>query len=362
MRPKKAQQITAIVEAPGEAERGYIAREFVTCGLPMRDPKSEKYTRTNGRDTLTLTSGTDIRGEYIGLPYGSIPRLLVHWLETTAIRTQSRTLHIGDTVNGFLRVIGLDPKTGGGKRSDAKRLKDQWQRLIKCRISFAREYGDATKGGEKTLDMLVAEESETWWDFSEPEQGALFDGYIELSEKFYNAIIKNPVPIDFRAMCALKSSPFAIDLYTWLTWRVFTLTKADEKKAIIPLADLAQQIGSQYSRADNFRVAVSEGLEAVKLVWPHLDYSLSATHLTIRKSPVPIAEVAPLEKSRRLGEVKPDTLSVHTTAWFKNTYPKYDLRAVEKSFRAFLKKNSITPKQVDTLFQDYATKWVNGEH
>jgi hypothetical protein len=374
MRAKKTQQIAEILQSPGDADRGYLAREFVVCGLPMRDPHEPKYTRRNGRDTLTLTSGTDNRGDFIGLPYGSIPRLLLYWFVSEAIRTQSRHLSLGSTANGFLRTIGLDPGTGRGKRGDVTRLREQWRRLVGCRISFSRQEGDAIKGSEKTLDMLVSEQSETWWDFSKADsepnsdtgQQGLFDGSVMLSEVFYQAITRSPVPFDFRALCALKSSPFAIDLYIWLTWRVFALGKAPIKNtqgrsAIVPLSELADQIGSTYTRERDFKEALSEGLEAVKQIWPQLDYTLTTKHLILRPGPVPISSVPKLQRSRQLGEVKPGELSAHTDVWFRTTYPNHSLTAVKKGYRAFLAKNGITPHHIDAHFKDYAQKWVKSE-
>jgi hypothetical protein len=43
---------------------------------------------------------------------------------------------------------------------------------------------------------------------------------ITLSENFYRQIVEAPVPLDLRAVSALKKSPLTLDLYAWATRRV----------------------------------------------------------------------------------------------------------------------------------------------
>ena len=52
----------------------------------------------------------------------------------------------------------------------------------------------------------VASQGEMWWDFKQPAQQDLFASWVELGEKFYEAIIARPVPLDMRTLQALKSS------------------------------------------------------------------------------------------------------------------------------------------------------------
>ena len=182
-----------------------------------------------------------------------------------------------------------------------------------------------------------------------------------LSEAFFKAITSKPVPIDFRVMCALRQSPFAIDLYTWLTWRIFRMNQKKDLKTNIRLwgkDSLAEQMGSEYSRANNFKAAIAEALEMIKLVWPNLQYHLTATHLTIIASPVPIAQTSTLKGSRALAEVKPDQLSVRTMAWFDTTYPKHNPRAAVKDFKAWIAQREIDVKDIDARFRNFCLKWV----
>jgi len=144
-------------------------------------------------------------GKSIGYPYGTIPRLLVFWLTREVLRGRKRRIELGNTLSQFMRELGLIPASeGGGKRSDAKRLKEQMRRLFKSSISFQwnRTEGDAESEG--WLDMKVAPKGELWWDVKRPEQGALWGSWIELGEDFYKALLDSPIPIDMRALRALR--------------------------------------------------------------------------------------------------------------------------------------------------------------
>ncbi|UXN02114.1 replication protein RepA (plasmid) [Xanthomonas hortorum pv. pelargonii] len=66
---------------------------------------------------------------------------------------------------------------------------------------------------------------------------------MKLSEKFYNQVTDRPVPIDLRAIRALKRSPLALDLYSWSTYRVSYLNKRTE----IPWEALQMQLGANYA-------------------------------------------------------------------------------------------------------------------
>ena len=60
------------------------------------------------------------------LPYGTLPRLLMAWGSTEAVRTQSRELVLGDSLSEFMRTLGIY-NSGGHPKT---RLKNQMQRLF----------------------------------------------------------------------------------------------------------------------------------------------------------------------------------------------------------------------------------------
>ena len=64
----------------------------------------------------------------------------------------------------------------------------------------------------------------------QPAQQDLFASWVELGEKFYEAIIARPVPLDMRTLQALKSSSLALDIYAWLAYRSHRVNR--HKKAV----------------------------------------------------------------------------------------------------------------------------------
>jgi hypothetical protein len=249
-----------------------MARQLVQATLPHSDPgDTPVWARTNGRLTLVVRPYYDITLRRHLYPYGSVPRLLLFWLTTEAVRTKSRVLYPGNTMAQFMRTLGLNPDNGsaGAKRSDARRLREQMLRLFRATISFEVNEGSSVAGSREWLDMQVTTGGHLWWDFRELSQGALFETVVELGEKFYEAILATPVPADMRALRALKRSPLALDLYAWATYRTFTVTQAG-KPAFISWAALAAQMGGDYAELDNFVAAAKTALRRVQLVYPAL--------------------------------------------------------------------------------------------
>jgi hypothetical protein len=174
-----------------------------------------------------------------------------------------------------MRELGLDPCTGGGKRGDAQRLRDQMERLFRATISFesTQEVGDAKV--KRWIDMQIAPDGELWWDFKRPEQSTLFGSWVELGEKFYQAIVSSPVPLDMRVLMSLKSSALALDIYAWATYKTFSLQQNEKGYQFIPWSNFMQQLGVDYSSVKEFGRKCRESFRKIQVVYPSLkvDYS-----------------------------------------------------------------------------------------
>ena len=188
-----------------------------------------------------------------------------------------------------MREVGLDPNTGGGKRSDAKRLREQMRRLFRCHISF----DEATKAGESRqgqawLDMEIGPLGEYWWDVKQPEQATLWGSWVELGEKFFEAVTSAPVPADMRALRALKQSPLALDLYTWTTYRVFQVNRRGA--LLLSWLSLQEQMGTEYGRLDNFVQKAKGAFRKIRAVYPglNLKYRRGGLMLEPSRTAVPV--------------------------------------------------------------------------
>jgi hypothetical protein len=148
------------------------------------------------------------------------------------VRTRCRTIELGSSLSDFMFQLGLNPATGRGPRGDARRLREQMQRLFRAMISFDRTTMQEARAGNTWLDMQVAPVGEFWWSRRDPSQAALWGSWIELGEKFFEAIVSAPVPLDMRALKALKRSPLALDLYAWLTYEAFRAHKSGKGRFV----------------------------------------------------------------------------------------------------------------------------------
>jgi hypothetical protein len=272
-----------------DKETAFMASHLVQANLPHSKPKTDVWQRKNGNLTLIIQAGINHKTvKSVGLPYGSIPRLLILWIVTEAIRTKSRRIELGSSLAGFMREIGLNPDTGGGKRGDAKRLREQMERLFRAKFSFSWDKTDPKTGAEgyAWLDMQVAPAGELWWDSKTPEQADLFGSWIELGEHFYNAILSAPVPLDLRAIIALKQSSLALDLYMLLSREAY---KAEQSKKgrFIPYVSLMEQMGSEYKEPKEFNRKLKAALKSVKAVSPKLAVIDEAGGLRILATSLP---------------------------------------------------------------------------
>ncbi len=126
---------------------------------------------------------------------------------------------------------------------------------------------------------------------------ALWDSKIEISEKFFNEIIRHPVPIDMNTLQALKRSSLGLDLYLWLVYRTFPL-RAPQR---LTWKQLYQQFGAHPANASdrvtvrNFQRKVLRELKKIKITWPGLNYSTAPGVLILHPS-TPV--IAPLNQGQ----------------------------------------------------------------
>ena len=102
---------------------GGLGGLLALCCLPRTNPGNRtQYVRRNGPVTLVMNAG----GIDYKLPYGNIPRLLLAYICTEAVRTQSRVLLLGDSVSEFMRKLDIYSSSG----EKYTRLRNQMRRLF----------------------------------------------------------------------------------------------------------------------------------------------------------------------------------------------------------------------------------------
>lgn len=232
---------------------GYMARALVQATMPHSKPTETSFVRENGAFSMAIMAHPKV-----GLPYGSVPRLLVAYLTTEAVRTKSREIELGDSLSAFMAELGEVPT--GGRRGSITRVKEQTRRLFASNIACTYTADDMDAG----VNLAVADSYELWWNPKNPEQGTVFSSFVKLGERFFEEVTQNPVPVDLRALQALKKSPMALDTYCWLTYRMSYLSKP----TVIPWAALQMQFGAEFGRIQDFKKGFLKHLKAVLLMYP----------------------------------------------------------------------------------------------
>ena len=205
------------------------------------------------------------------LPYGILPRLLLAWVCSEAVRTQNRVLTLGASLSAFMRKLGIEHYSGGA-RGDHTRLRHQMDRLFKAAIALEYE----NEAESVRVGSLVTDRMHLWWNERRPDAPVLWESTIRLGEDFFNEIIRHPVPLDLNILKAIKRSSLGVDLYLWLTYRTFAL------KAPLRLSwpMLYRQFGADPSKVkhgrtvSNFRRRFVRELGKIRTAWPDLVYQL----------------------------------------------------------------------------------------
>lgn len=251
-------------DAKAAGRLGFMARTLIQATMPHSDPgEIYNWQRKNGNFSFFMQSGIS-EGEncpvYVGLPYGTIPRLLLTWISSEVIKKRERTLILGNTLSEFLSKLGLSNQ--GGARGDITRLKEQQMRLFSSTLSYIYKTDNSL---QKEI-FNVADTIKLFWEPKKPEE-VKWHAEIKLSERFFEEILNNSVPIDIGAIKALKNSALALDIYCWLTYRMSYLNKA----IVIPWEVLRLQFGSDYAETKQgrykFKLKFTEQLKKVLIVY-----------------------------------------------------------------------------------------------
>lgn len=273
---------TAELWGADDEDIGYLARVFAQTALPYKDPGSiPLWGRRNGGLSLTVQPGYLPGGEYIGYPYGSMPRLLLTWLSTEAVRTKQREFPLGESLSDFMRQLGLI--VAGGERGPIIRLREQMRRLFNARISI--HYDETTEAHEREAAryLNIVTGYDLWWSTRQADQPALWPSSVTLSQEFYDEVTTRPVPLNLTALRLLSGSPLRLDLYTWLTYRMSYLRKA----TTVPWESLLFQFGSvaQTKQARRkFRLDFTEHLSRVLVIYPEAKVEVAERGVRLRPS------------------------------------------------------------------------------
>lgn len=266
-------------DAASAGEIGYMARAMIWASMPHSKVDGAHYKRDNGIASITMLVDPEI-----GLPYGKLPRLITAWMTREAKLTGSRELMLGRSLNEFAGKLGLS--TSGGRRGDTSRLKVQATKLFSTFVSLKAHQGNDFN----YKNVAVSDDGMLLWNPTRPGERSLWESTVTLSEQFYAECVNHAVPFDLRVLHVLRS-PLAIDLYMWLTWRVYKMPRP----TLVPWKSLRFQFGAGYMETSqgmaHFRAEFHRCLRDVSVLYPAARFTSeqdglrlypSRTHVSVR--------------------------------------------------------------------------------
>ena len=215
----------------------YLPRYFINMTLPHSKRNSIVFIRENGDQKLKLQADHEI-----GLPYGVYARLVLIYVTTERVRTKEREFKLGASWSKFLEKMQIN-KNG----DKVQAVQDQLKRL--CGTTYKIHDENRVQKTQSFSQLLVAEK----WMRSE-------DGvHVTLSPGFFMMTGDSIVPLESDIVHKLRRSPLSLDLYAWLSYRLFRL----KEKQFISWKSLERQFGAHYRRPVDFRKKFRNSLAKV---------------------------------------------------------------------------------------------------
>lgn len=248
-------------------------------GLPRGRQKGQEFIRSAGNASMMIRAGSKFDGhrwQPCPLPYGTKPRLALIHLCSEAVRQKSPVIDTGDGICPFLRRMGIDVC---GKNFTA--FKDQMTYLAVSTMTLAGVAG----GRVYQMEAAPIERFEAWYNPG-TGQASFWPDHIELSPRFFETLREHAVPLDPRAVRALKNSALALDVYTWMGHRLCRVRKPEGVK--LSWRNLKEQFGQEYKTSKDFKRDFKGALFKARCVYPDARIEEEIGGLRLFSSPPPI--------------------------------------------------------------------------
>ncbi len=215
-----------------------------------------------------------------GVPYGSIPRLIILYINSIAVKYRTQQVSLGNSIKQFVETLGYTVNYKEGGTND--QVMSQLDKLFNT--TFVLKRTQDTTIGDKTVKEIVKvrfnlfDGKVTWEEFTagmKSNDAAL----LKLSDEYFKELLAHPVPLSMDALLKLKKSTLAMDLYAFISYR------ANSNRLV---AAKITQLQHQFGNSDEtwrFKQALQRAYKKVKEVWPECSAILKNEVLLIPKMP-----------------------------------------------------------------------------
>ena len=282
---RQAVDAAAAVLSEEESRLGITHAGFAMTSLPHKRIEEALWRREGHRTTLLVESGRHRNGDFIGVPYGSIARLILLYLQTEAVRTNSPEVELGRSMKSWMGRMSL---TTGGRTYQL--VAEQARRISGCRLTF---FTDRENGAETRHNGAFVQDAISLSGVVDDDQPTLWQDRVRLDQGFWRSLREHPVPVREEAIKAIGTRSLAIDVYIWLAYRLHALPKS----TMVSWPAIHGQFGAGFRLVRQIKPTFLEALTLALAVYPEARVSAEKEGLTLH----PSAPAVPKADARRLG-------------------------------------------------------------
>lgn len=330
---------------------------FCQVALPRRRPEGRTFERTYRNGLVRLEAGALFNGLRLveqPLPTGPKPRLALMHINSQAVKTHSPYVDIGHSCAAFLRRLGLNAQSG----NTYTLFKREMQALAACRMTLGFNEGEK----HITVDAKPISRFEAWFTANDDEQ-AIWPAELRLSQEYFESLQKHAVPLDARACGALAHSAMALDIYSFLARRLYTL----DKPVKVTWHQFHAQFGQEYNDWRSFKKEFAPAVRAALALYLDAKVETVTGGLLLKPSPPPVHVCSVAISHGLAAQVRQSlpapvakSLQPATVERFRTLYPRLDPYACKDAFDAWLEAKEA-PRHYDRAFLGFAKKWVKGK-
>ncbi|RYF45396.1 MAG: pirin [Cytophagaceae bacterium] len=284
-------KIASEVLGDESGQKGYSYSGLCLTSLPHRKLADDQaWVRTVGPLTLIIEPGRikigDEPPKMMGVPHGARARLILIYLQTQAVQTNSRDIGLGRSMRAWMGKMGL---ASGGETAAA--LKEQARRIATCSMRFSwKTPGSVPSNSTMMSNERIIKSGLFFHDAITSEDGRqdnLFEDRVILDSDFFEQLKRHPVPLQDAAIRQLKDSSTALDIYVWLAYRLHHL----DQRIAIGWRDLHQQFGASYKNLFQFKPRFLQCLSEAVSAYPEARVDVEESHIMLHPSPPPVKKL-----------------------------------------------------------------------
>jgi hypothetical protein len=281
---RQVAEAAGLVLAEEVSRLGITHAGFAMTSLPHKRIEEPLWRRQGHRTTLLVEAGRTATGGWIGVPYGSIARLILLYLQTEAVRTGDPEVELGKSMHAWLSRMGIP---AGGK--NYKLVAEQAGRISACRLTFLTEM----PGAELRQNGAFVQNAITLTVAADERQRALWQDRVRLDDGFWRSLREHPVPVREEAVRAIGARSLALDVYIWLAYRLHALTRSTP----VTWTALHGQFGAGFKAVRQLKPTFREALMLALAVYPEARVDLEPTGVVLH----PSAPAVPRAEAKRIG-------------------------------------------------------------